>query len=151
MLLVGAVGVATDGEMSVREKVAVEVAVVGVAALAYAIALTALVRAAPNRALLIGAAAFALMVAFWVGLVTLGIGFPVSAVLLLVAIGDLDRAFTLSGFRGTRRVVAFIAALAVIAAFAGLALPVVLAVAAAAVAVGAWKLLFRGRRPATPT
>jgi hypothetical protein len=137
-----------ESDAGLRMKLAEAAFFVVLPALVFAAAAAPLWRESRNRLWLAGAGILSFLVAVALAIVTWGFALPVSCGLLAVAIADLDRVLTLSGFR-RRRGVAFAVVLIVGGAFVGLALPIALLLAAVGLAILVWKLVTtRPRRAA---
>jgi hypothetical protein len=141
--------IAAEDDASARTK-AIEAAVfVAVPAVVFALAAAPLWRESRNRLWLAGAAILSFLAAIVLVVVTWGVALPVGCGLVAVAIADLDRVLTLSGFRGTARTLTFAVVLVIGGGLVGLATPIALLLALAAVAILVWKLVTtRPRRTA---
>jgi predicted branched-subunit amino acid permease len=73
------------------------------------------------------------------GIATLGLAFPISATLFGVAVADVDRVAVLSGYSGSRRVLALWILLTALALLVGLAVPFVLVGIVAGLVVLLWR------------
>ena len=130
-----------DRRLNAHDKLVGIGAVVGIPAVAYALALAPLWRGSRSRPALVGGGAVALVTAVVLAVVTFGVGLPLSAILAAVAIADAERALALSGVPARSKLFLLLAGVAALAALVGLVLPLVLVAAVAAVAVAAWKLV----------
>jgi hypothetical protein len=141
--------IATESDASRRTQ-AIEAALfVGLPAVAFVCAAAPLWRESKSRLWLAAGGIVAFVVAVPLAFVTWGIALPVSCALVAIAIADFDRVLALSGFRKSRRGVAFAVVLLVGGALIGLATPTAAVVAVVGVGLLVRKLVAtRPRRPA---
>jgi hypothetical protein len=144
-LLVIAILDAIDPDLSGHEKGVSIVALVVVPALGFVLGVTPLWRASHNRAMLVGGGVCAAVVAFFIGVISWGFLFPLSAVLFAVALADFNRALALSGVVARRRLFVLLALVMVGGAFAGFTFPLALLAVAVAVVILGWSLARRRR------
>jgi hypothetical protein len=128
------------GDESGRTKLIEAAVFVGAPAMVFVLSAVPLWRESRNRALLVGAGTLAAVSAVVLAIITWGFGLPVSFGLLAIAIADLNRAVTLSGLSGRRRVLALGGALVAAAVLLGFAVPVALLLAIAGAGIVAWNL-----------
>jgi hypothetical protein len=98
-------------------------------------------RGSRSRAALVGGGAIAFVTAVLLAVATFGVGFPLSAILVVVAIADAKRALAPSDLGPKTKLFLLVAGVLAVAALVGLALPVALVAAVAAVAMAARKLV----------
>jgi hypothetical protein len=142
-LLAIAIADLTDADASRHEKAVSFVAVVVVPAVAFAVGFIPLWREARSRVVLAAAGICAVLAALFVALISWGFLLPLSAVLVVVGIANVNRALQLSGLRTKRRLFVLIAILFAGGAVLGLTLPLALLGVLVAVVVLGWNL---GRR-----
>ena len=147
LLLIGVAALYVfDPELTATDKLLALLIVVGAPALAFGLAAGPLWRQSQNRLLLVVGAAVAVAVAVVVTIVTWGFALPVIAVLVALAIADVNVALRPSGVDAQLpRYAVLAAAVAVLAALVGLIVPLALLALAVIVAVVAWRLVHRAR------
>jgi hypothetical protein len=115
-------------------------AIVGIPAVAYAAGVAPVWRGSRSRAALVGGGAIALVTAVLLTIATFGVGFPLSAILVVVAIADARRAIAVSDLGPRTKLFLITAGVLAVAALLGLLLPVALVAAIVALAMAVRKL-----------
>jgi hypothetical protein len=140
-----------DSDLATEDKVLAMVGVAGLPAAAFVAAAMPLLRSSQNRVALVAGATLAVIAAFFQLMLTFGFAFPLSIVLLGVAVVDANRAARLSGVRKSRRLVALAATLALWTVAPVISFRLAVGLGAVVVAVVLWKLISpRLRPPAAP-
>jgi hypothetical protein len=116
-------------------------AVVGIPAVAFAAGVAPLWRGSRSLVALVGGGAIALVTAVLLAVATFGVGFPLSAILVVVAVADAQRVIALSDLGPRAKLSLLAAAVLAVAGLVGLLLPVALVAAVAAVIIAARKLV----------
>jgi hypothetical protein len=144
--------IAGESDASTHRKVGEAVVFVVAPALVFLLAAVPLWRESPNRLWLSAAGLVSFLSAIVIAVVTWGVGLPVSAGLVAVAIADFDRALALSSVRGGKRGIALAVALVIAGGFVGLVFPIAVMLAVLGLAMLVWKLIAtRPRRTERPS
>jgi hypothetical protein len=142
LLLVGtAIIVLLDPGLDTDDKLVETGAIVGIPAVAYAAGVAPLWLGSRSRVALVGGGALALVTAVLLAVATFGVGFPLSVILVVVAVADARHALALSDVGARTKLLLLVAGVLAVAALIGLLLPVALVAAVAAVVMGARKLV----------
>ena len=142
LLLVGtAIIVLVDPGLDADDKLVGIGAIVGIPAVAYAAGVAPLWLGSQSRVALAGGGAIALVTAVLLAVATFGVGFPLSAILVVVAVADARSALALSDLGPRTKLLLLAVGVLAVAALVGLLLPVALVAAVAAVAMAARRLV----------